>query len=58
VRVAASDDPGDLASTLAELLADPAVGKEVGRAATRFAEAFLPERVAAVLSEAVSPKAA
>jgi len=58
VRVAASDDPGDLASTLAELLADPAVGKAVGRAAVQFAEAFLPERVAAVLSEAVSPKTA
>ncbi len=58
VRVAASDDPGDLASALAELLADPAVGKEVGQAAVRFAQAFLPERVAAALSEAVSPKGA
>jgi hypothetical protein len=34
------------------------VGKAVGRAAVQFAEAFLPERVAAVLSEAVSPKTA
>jgi len=57
VHVAASDDPGDLASALAELLADPVVRKEVGQAATRFAQAFLPERVAAALSEAVSPKA-
>ena len=56
VRVSASDDPGDLASALAELLADPAVGQEVGRAAARFAEAFLPERVAAALDQAVSPK--
>jgi glycosyltransferase involved in cell wall biosynthesis len=58
VRVAASDDPGDLASALAELLADPAVGQEVGRAAARFAEAFLPERVAAALDQAISPKGA
>jgi glycosyltransferase involved in cell wall biosynthesis len=58
VRVAASDDPGDLASALAELLADPAVGKEVGQAATHYGQAFLPERVAAALSEAVAPNAA
>jgi len=57
VRVAASDDPGDLASALAELLADPVVRKEVGQAAARFAQAFLPERVAAALNEALSPKA-
>ena len=56
VRVSASDDPGDLASALAELLADPAMGQEVGRAAARFAEAFLPERVAAALDQALSPK--
>lgn len=58
VRVAASVDPGDLASVLAELLADPAAQKEVGRAAARFSEAFLPERVAAALTEALSPKPA
>jgi glycosyltransferase involved in cell wall biosynthesis len=58
VRIAASDDPGDLASTLAELLADPSLAKEVGQAATHYAQAFLPERVAAALNEAVSPKAA
>ena len=55
VRVAASDDAGDLASVLAELLADPAAQKEVGRAATRLAEAFLPDRVAAALSAAIAP---
>jgi len=55
VCVAASDDPGDLASVLAELLADPAAEKQTGQAATRFAEAFLPERVAAALGDALSP---
>lgn len=55
VRVAASVDPGDLASALAELLADPAAQKEAGRAAARFAEPFHPERVAAALNRALSP---
>jgi glycosyltransferase involved in cell wall biosynthesis len=58
VRVAASDDPGDLASVLAELLADPAMRREVGQAASRFAEAFLPARVATGLGEALTPRAA
>jgi len=57
-RIAPSDDPGDIASVLAELLADPALQKEVGRAATRFAEAFLPDRVAARLGELVEPRTA
>ncbi|MGP8076513.1 MAG: glycosyltransferase [Thermoplasmata archaeon] len=57
-RVAASDDPGDLASVLAELLADPAARREVGRAATRFADAFVPGRVATALNQALAPKAA
>ena len=58
VRVAASDDPGDLASVLAELLADPSAQKEVARAAGRFAEAFLPERVASAIGDAIAPSAA
>ena len=58
VRVAASDDPGDLASVLAELLADPALRREVGHAAAGFAEAFLPARVATGLREAVAPRTA
>jgi len=58
VRIAASTDPGDLASTLAELLADLAALKEVGRAGRRFAEAFLPIRVASGLGTAVTPSAA
>jgi len=57
VRVSASDDPGDLASVLAELLADPAAQKVVGRAAARFAEAFLPDRVATALNAALAPNA-
>jgi glycosyltransferase involved in cell wall biosynthesis len=57
VRVAASDDPGDLASVLAELLADPSEVKGIGRAAVRFSEAFLPERVAAALDAALPPRA-
>lgn len=55
-RVAASDDPGDLASALAELLADPASRREVGQAAARFAEAFLPERIAGALTAALTPR--
>jgi len=58
VRAAVSDDPGDLASLLAELLADPAMRREIGQAASRFSPAFLPERVAGALVEAVSPIAA
>jgi len=55
VRVAASADPGDLASVLAELLADPAVQKTVGQAAGRFAEIFHPDHVAASLDQAIAP---
>jgi glycosyltransferase involved in cell wall biosynthesis len=58
VKVAPSVDPGDLASVLAELLADPAMQKEVGRNAVRFAEAFLPERVATAVGEALSSRSA
>jgi len=54
VRPSVSDDPGDLASVLAEVLADPATQKEVGHAGARFAEEFLPERVAAALDRAVA----
>jgi glycosyltransferase involved in cell wall biosynthesis len=55
VRIAATTDAGDLASILAELLADPASQKEVGRSAQRFAEAFLPSRVASALGVAIAP---
>jgi len=56
VRVAASDDPGDLASVLAELLADPSTQKDVGRKASKFAESFLPERVAAEVESALGSR--
>ena len=58
VRIAASTDAGDLASTLAELLADLAMLKEVGRAARRFAEEFAPVRIASGLGVAVAPTTA
>jgi glycosyltransferase involved in cell wall biosynthesis len=45
VRYAASDDPGDLASTLAELLADPALCREVAAQGEQRAERYLPERI-------------
>lgn len=45
VRAAESDDPGDLASALAELLADPAAAREQGGRGTEYARSFLPERV-------------
>jgi len=58
VRIAASTDAGDLASILAELLADLATLKQVGRAARRFAEPFQPVRVASGLGTAVAPATA
>ena len=58
VRAAVSDDPGDIASVVAELLADPALRRTVGLAAKRFAEAFAPERVAASVGAALAPRAA
>jgi hypothetical protein len=58
VRVAASDDPGDLASVVAELLADPASRRTVGAAAAHFAEPFAPERVAAAACETLAPRVA
>lgn len=45
VRYAVSDDPGDLASTLAELLADPALCREIAARGMKKAERYLPERV-------------
>jgi len=53
VRVAASDDPGDLASVLAELLADPATRRTMGQAGTRFAKAYLPSHIVSGVSAAV-----
>lgn len=58
VHTAATDDPGDLASALAEMLADPALGRDIGKAAARFAEPYAPDRVASALTEALTPRAA
>lgn len=58
VRKSVSDDPGDLASLLAELLADPALRREVGAAGAAFAEAFLPARVASALDAAIASPSA
>ncbi len=40
LRVVASDDPGDYASELAELLADPALARRTGEAGKRAADAL------------------
>jgi len=45
VRYAASDDVGDLASVLAELLADPALCREIAARGEGQAARYLPERV-------------
>jgi glycosyltransferase involved in cell wall biosynthesis len=45
VRPGASDDPGDLASVLAELIADPAARRELGNRGREYAEAYRPEKV-------------
>lgn len=55
VRTVATDDPGDLASVLAELLADPAARRTLSSAGERYAAAFDPARVAEVVSAATAP---
>jgi glycosyltransferase involved in cell wall biosynthesis len=57
VRSVASDDPGDLASVLAELLADPAARRTLATAGERYAAAFEPARVAEVVTTATIPGA-
>jgi hypothetical protein len=54
VRYAASDDPGDLASLLAELLADPALCREIATRGEAQAVRYLPERVADAVDAAVA----
>ena len=46
IRVVATDDPGDYASELAELLADPALRRSIGEAAQACAEEFSFDRMA------------
>lgn len=57
VRSVASDDPGELASALAELLADPAARRALSAAGERYAAAFDPARVAEVVTAATLPGA-
>lgn len=45
VRYSASDDPGDLASTLAELFADPALVRQIAGAGSEYATHYLPSRL-------------
>lgn len=57
VRAVSSDDPGELASVLAELLADPAARRTLASAGERYAAAFDPARVAGEVSGATLPGA-
>lgn len=50
VRRVAGEEGGDLASTLAELLADPAARRELSRRGTAYGARFAPERVAGELA--------
>lgn len=54
VRAVPTDDPGEFASVLAELLADPAARRELGLAAARYAAPFDPERVRDVVLAATA----
>lgn len=57
VRAVPSDDPGELASVLAELLADPAARRTLATAGERYAAPFDPARVAEVVDAATTPGA-
>jgi hypothetical protein len=58
VRALSSDDPGEFASVLAELLADPSARRPMAAAGTAYSRQFDPPRVAADLLEATAPIAA
>ncbi len=45
VRTVPGDDPGDLASALAELIADPGAARELATKGKELAEAYRPERI-------------
>ena len=55
IRVVATDDPGDYASELAELLADPALRRDIGEAASECAESFTFDRMAERFEKAFAP---
>jgi hypothetical protein len=51
ITYAATDDPGDLASVLAELFADPALARRAVASGTKHAALYRPERVVAAIAE-------
>jgi hypothetical protein len=53
-RAIPSDDPGELASVLAELLADPAARRPLLAAATTYAAGFEPEHIAETVLDGVA----
>ncbi len=57
VRTLPSDDPGEFASLLAELLADPAARRALSLGGEQYAAAFDPARVAEVVTAATVPGA-
>ena len=57
VRSLSSDDPGEFASVLAELLADPAARRVLANAGEQYAAPFDPARVAEVVTAATLPGA-
>ncbi|MCI4331634.1 MAG: glycosyltransferase family 4 protein [Thermoplasmata archaeon] len=54
-RVVASDDPGEFASDLAELLADPALRREIGTRGREYADRFSYARMAERFEEVFGP---
>lgn len=56
VRVAADDDPGSYSSELAELLADPATGRELGLRGKAYADGFSYERMAERFETLFTPR--
>ncbi|HTW39837.1 MAG TPA: hypothetical protein VMF04_03145 [Thermoplasmata archaeon] len=58
LRTVGSDDPGEFASVLAEVLADPAMRRALIEEGTRYAGAFDPVRVAEVVRSATERIAA
>ncbi len=56
-RIAPSDDAGDVASVLAELLADPALRRTIAGAGREYSVQFAPERVAEQIESGASRRA-
>jgi len=56
VRTLSSEDAGEFASVLAEVLADPATRRATATDGARYAAAFAPDRVADVVTAQTSPE--